>query len=730
PAVALAGCSLADADARDLGPARRLLIALDHDATGQAQTRDLILRLGPQARVVTWPAKDANAWAQAGAGASEAANLLTSAPDAVQWLLDAIPPDVPSTDLSQHLEPLLDLLTQLDPMTAQAHLRAIKGRFQLTMDVFRGLEKNLAAARRSQTAPPTALAGEVLTSPYYEDRAGELWYIDPSRPWPQNEHRVAAFSARIVAERLVDDGAECVTWFDLAGELRHGRGFEISIPAATFADPQRLETALLDAVGSAAVIEPRRGAYFKRAVQYLSPAPARREVFSHTGWRTFGERRVFLTAGGALGYPDSDICVDLDGSLNRYTLPLEPQDPGAALRASLRTLDLAADQVTFPLWAGMFLAPLGEWLRLDFTLWPYGPTGCLKSTLSALFLAHYGAFSRTMLPGNWASTANALERLAFLAKDVPLIIDDFAPQNQGRDATEIERKAERLIRGAGNRQGRQRLRSDLRARPEYYPRGLLISNGEQLPSGQSIMARVLGLEMDANGIDLAQLGAAQAEADCYPHALAGYILWLADQWADLTTHLPAAWRDARSQVHAYHLRVPEVYASLYVALDLALQYAEHAGAVTPALGRELLARGDAALREACYRQKYLAEQERPVVRFLQVITELLATEAVRLDPRYGEITADTRAELLGWQDTEHWYLLSGQSYNTVARYCRAEGGHFPLKAGALHKMLFEENAIQNRNGRFTELIRQGDEVHRVLKIGRREVARILALGDA
>src|SRR5262249_10847483 len=66
-------------------------------------------------------------------------------------------------------------------------------------------------------------------------------------------------------------------------------------------------------------------------------------------------------------------------------------------------------------------------LPIHASLWIEGQTGSLKSTLAARFLSHFGSFERISLPGAWSSTANQLERRAFLLKDVLFVVDDYAP---------------------------------------------------------------------------------------------------------------------------------------------------------------------------------------------------------------------------------------------------------------------------------------------------------------
>ena len=100
-----------------------------------------------------------------------------------------------------------------------------------------------------------------------------------------------------------------------------------------------------------------------------------------------------------------------------------------AVRASLRCLSLAPDRISFPLLAAVYRAPFGG---VDFSVFLAGKTGVFKTALAALCQQHFGAeMDASRLPANFASTGNAVEALAFHAKDALLVVDDFAPTGEG-----------------------------------------------------------------------------------------------------------------------------------------------------------------------------------------------------------------------------------------------------------------------------------------------------------
>ncbi|MGH3147484.1 MAG: CHC2 zinc finger domain-containing protein, partial [Rubrobacter sp.] len=103
------------------------------------------------------------------------------------------------------------------------------------------------------------------------------------------------------------------------------------------------------------------------------------------------------------------------------------------------------------------------------------------------------------------STSNALERSLFLLKDTLAVVDDWRPAVSRGDASEMDRKAQRLLRAVGNRQGRGRMTSDTTLRRSYSPRGLVIATAEALPEGpafESAAARSLSVNLSRSDIDL------------------------------------------------------------------------------------------------------------------------------------------------------------------------------------------------------------------------------------
>ena len=498
------------------------------------------------------------------------------------------------------------------------------------------------------------------------------------------------FDARIVADVEEDDGEHISRNIAIVGSLCTGEPLpEVTIKAEDF---EQMAWPI-KSWGARVSVEPGRGTKDKlrHAIQSLSDNELEiRRVYTHTGWRVIDGGRVFLTASGGLGLPG--ITVNLPGNLNGYALPQDQAiEPAAAMRASLALLDLAPDRIATTQWAAMYLAPLSEIIPPAFVAWVEGESGSLKSSLSAVMLNHYGpGFTEFNLPAGWDSTANSLEKLCFHAKDVPLLIDDFRPLTNRYEAQKLQDAASKVIRAAGNRQGRSRLDSESDFRRVFSPRGVVMATAERGALGTSTNARLLTIDVNPGDITPARLGEAQGRRWMYSYAMAGYIRWVGRNYDHLVGELQKAVTNVRALQNGNgHKRLPGAMAALYTAFNLAMTYAQEIGAISNGEAAERAERCYNALQQIASDQAELIASQDPALQFLQVIVSLLRSRQVQIEgTKLARTLGDDTpgAERIGWHDGQTIYLLQ-TAYNRVARFVSGQGEMFPSDERTLSKEL-------------------------------------------
>jgi len=479
----------------------------------------------------------------------------------------------------------------------------------------------------------------------YGERNGGLIRLKSGRDGSEHVTPLTNFTARIRANVAEDDGVEVRRSFEIEARLRTRR-YQFVIPASRFASMEWP----IENMGAAAIVHPNQKDWARAAIQSLSKEIVERCIYAHTGWRKVGDRDGYLHAGGVIAASDiaprADVC--LSGALANYdlVLPDSPEQLFAAIRASLGVLDVASERVAFPLLAAVYRACI---CACDFAVWLSGPTGVFKSELAALAQQHYGKnMNARHLPGNFASTGNALEMLAFKAKDALLVVDDFSPQGSIQDISRYHATAERLLGAAGNNQGRERLSPDARLREAKSPRGLILATGEDVPRGQSIRGRTLGIELAPGEVCTDVLSRCQVAASegQFVLALAGFIRWLAARHAPDCPDFRRQVVELRSRALLAHSRTPGIVADLYSGFDLFATFAVSVAGMTDEEKSRLTERCWEALHQVALAQGVQQRSSEPAERFVDLLRAAIMSGAAHVATTAGKPPAD--AVNWGW----------------------------------------------------------------------------------
>lgn len=550
------------------------------------------------------------------------------------------------------------------------------------------------------------------------------------------------FTAKIVGEVRHDDGVEVLLTFEIAAQ-HQGQEHQFEVGSGEFATMRWVPEKL----GARAIVNAGMGTrdHARAAIQHLSDRVAVQTVYTHLGWRQIGREWVYLHAGGVVGTVGtvSGTRVDPPEQLRLYTLPDPPtgETLTRAIRASLRTLDLLPDRITFSTYATTWRAPLG---LSDFSVHLAGQTGEGKTELAALQAQHFGSgLDARNLPGSWTSTGNSLEVLAFHAKDSLLVVDDFAPGGTVQDVQRLHREAARLLRSKGNQAGRGRLRPDSTLQPDKPPRGLILSTGEDIPAGHSVRARMFVLEVPAGETDWELLTACQRDAreGLYAQAMSGFLRWLAPRYEEVQRRRRTRMAELRSLAAAttHHRRTPSIVAELAFGMELFLTYAQEVGAVDEDESLELWARTWKALGESAALQTEHLEAADPVPRFLELLRAALVSGGAHVasteggEPEKPQIWGWReksvsgilvgpapwlyQGDRIGWVDGNDLYLDPEAAYRVAQRMSTQDG--LSVMSRTLWKRLKEAGILVT-----TDETRQRNTVRVTLQAERREVLHL------
>jgi hypothetical protein len=262
----------------------------------------------------------------------------------------------------------------------------------------------------------------------------------------------------------------------------------------------------------------------------------------------------------------------------------------------------------------------------------------------SLFQSHFGSsMDARHLPGSWSSTPNALEAQAYLAKDVPFTVDDFVPTGTSWQQRAYQTTSEKLIRAAGNQAGRARLTDVSTLQSTYYPRGIILSTGEDTPEGHSVRARMIILELSPDDVSTAQLTKSQGQRKALPAVMAALIQDLASNYPDITDEVNAE----RTKLHSIgHSRTPTALARLLVTATRVLEWMKQTKFITAAQAADLNKRARANILQAGHSQTQYLISADPCEMFMNSVRQILAAGLGHFRTLNGGIPAEPTR--VGW----------------------------------------------------------------------------------
>jgi hypothetical protein len=664
-------------------------------------TARLCESLGPLTMVAKdLPAKDINAWLQKGLTADLLEKHLASAQTWLDMLIEQAR-CAPPLELDSRLQVIAAHLGGLSETLQSRYFNAIERKFDLgRRDIKRLMQQNEPGA-------------DLL---YSEIKEGRLHFMGEP---------LGNFWARISHELIVDDGLNPPTVrYSVDGGLAGSQLLQsVQVEARSFSKLDWIP----DNWGMRPIIylPPGKSYLIARAIQEVSQKNAQRErLYTFTGWTENEGRRGFLSACGWLSADglNDQIRVDLGANnLRHYALPQPKANADAAVRASLDFLALGPRKVTAPIWAAMYAAPLTSLRPLNAVISVYGTTQSGKSTITHLALTHFGSgFIQGRdyhAPVDWTSTVTAIEAAMFLAKDVPLVIDDFAPQFSSlAEARTMHKKAHYVVRSVGNRSARGRSRADLSQQATRFPRGLVLMTAENPLVGQSIVGRMIYVGVEPGDILPAQGVQAQddrlttlqekAQQGLLAQAMSLYVQYLAEHWERIAESFPAM-VDAASQVArqagGLQNRLPDSYGVLSAAQEVALRCFQDLGLVSPAEAGKLAEENNAALLEIIRSQAEQVAAESPVRKFFTALTALLEQRKVYLAPRTQvvEYRPPVNAELVGYfepDDGQVVYLRTEACLARAKEFWRGLDENLDIMPDALRRQLSQVPGVLIRVG--------------------------------
>lgn len=630
---------------------------------------------------------------------------LDEAKDTLDPIRELIGKAVTANDAEREaaLRLLFTALSKLGPYTLPTYQAEAQERLRLTGAEF---SKMLAAALK-HTSSANVIDGQLC--------------------W--NGEAYGNFSAKITHELTKVDGQSApVVVFSIASQLDTGE----TLGTAEVLAEEFPKMSWLNGLGARVVTfkAPSNNFVLARAIKELSREDLKREkVYTYTGWATIDGKPSFLTTSGAITGDGLNTAVRVDlgaGPMKNYALPDPPQDPREAVRASLAFLDLANLKATAALWAAQYAAPLTPVHQLRGTLWVYGQTQSRKTTLTMLALAHFGkGFIRgrqTHPPQNWKTTRTEIEGSMFMAKDLPMVIDNYTPQfASGADAKYMLSLASYVIQSVGDNNSRGRAQADLTSRPQRPPRGLVIATAEEPLTGQATEGRMIYVPISPGDVHTegspSPLDAAQETAGgrgLYAQAMAAYVRWLAQDWGKRAALAESLYeyglKEGKKRIpDIYQGRLVDYFALLCMGARMVLNFALEVEAISEKRFAELSKSITAELLDLLAEQSARISNQAPIKKVCEALSSGLAwttqNHLTMIPLLESKSAIPDRCSLIGWYEKSSpvIYLDTASCLQVAREFWGKLGQNFDVQPDSFRRDMCNAGILVKREDRQYEI---------------------------
>jgi len=458
--------------------------------------------------------------------------------------------------------------------------------------------------------------------------------------------KLAGFTAQIDEQIIVNKPDGAVVEYAISGHSPTGPLPLVRIPSERFADLKWISQYWgVDAF--LYPLTPAQRDILRGAIEKSSVNCKKSEVRTSLGWEIIDGERVYVHAGGGISASGPiELRVETDSRLSHAVLPAPATNNRVStIEAFIR---VAPPEITVPLLASVFRAPLLGFVRPVDCVFILGETGSKKSTLATLMQQFFGpAFGGPrglcQAPACFEDTANSISLRANRFGDAIILVDDLAPSACEKKAKQHFVTLENLARNAANCSARGRMSADCEStRKDLQVRGLLVFTGEDISGSDGIQGRILTVEINRRTIDVPALTTAQSMACAGEFAalMADFIMWLAQNG-------PVGQPDFVKVPG--HIRAPLMAGNLVWGLENMVQWLVARGEIDVNGGRSMLATLKKPLLAAAQSNGGKANNVPPGEKFLELIRAGLAADAIAI-PSRNEDTAEIRVPIVGFTD--------------------------------------------------------------------------------
>lgn len=431
--------------------------------------------------------------------------------------------------------------------------------------------------------------------------------------------------------------------------------------------------------------------------------------YKHIGWIDINTNLFYIHAGRAIG----PYNIDLRGDSCFKLVYDSKYSEKAAFDLMIDMTNIAPKRITVPLLLYNLLATLNHLFRIAryeprTVLWIHGLTGSKKTELGKIFTCIFNRDEEDYIPATFFDTPSSIDPKFTEYKDCAFLLDDYCPTSSYKEKRNMEEIVTKVVRSIGDRTSKSRMNRDMNKQKEFRPLGLCVVTGEDLPTGHSRKARIIGVEVNKDDVNEEILSIHQSHKTAYSTAISNFIKWVANNVDWVVAFIKNEFSFGRQLLKGRynHARFVDAHIHFEAILKILMEYAVSSGLIDNKRKLTIHNECSKAIAEVILNNNDELYEEGSGKMYLKAIKDLIDSGQERLI-KINNISRCKTFKSVGYEDEENIYLHPGTAYQAVFSYYKRESKLFPLSKMKTHEALDDLNVIvtatEKRNGRLKKI---------------------------
>lgn len=410
------------------------------------------------------------------------------------------------------------------------------------------------------------------------------------------------------------------------------------------------------------------------------------QQYLSAGWKTLQTKeRVYVTAEGAIGFPDMSVkAVDkfrlsCSAEKNLQSIFREYIGMRTVISGKVENAVFLQYYLMTALMTAIFKQ---EGHQIEFCVATIGKTNTKKTSCAEVFTRVFNRTPAAVPDINFSATEAAIYEIMDRYADQIVLIDDLTPSENDMDSREKQKKLELILRSYGDRVPRKRSVSYAQnsTAKEFTPiTGCALLTGETFSAGKSSRSRVVILRFEEEDVDIKRLSYYQENLQILPNFVSAFLEYVTFN-LDRVKESIRLMCDEMRRSNPYGLKMPrflDALGTLYATSAVFYGFVVENRLLSVEQAKELIDRDKELLAKVLLQNDAELSVISPGVTIMEALQHSIQNGRIKMKRKEEVQLEEAEKSLL--YDENYYYITAERLWECAKQFTDYRRIHFPYQ---------------------------------------------------